>query len=91
MPRANKQEQRLRRYLERYRHVDPLTAWQELGIYRLAAAVHRLRSTGMQIRTLRRTAKNKFGESVCFAVYVYVPRGNTDDDTTTTTAADTRG
>lgn len=49
--------------------VDPIKAWSELGIYRLAAVVRRLKDRGVEINTNRIDSFNRFGESVKFATY----------------------
>ena len=63
------QDQRLLNYLEQYGKVNPLEAWKELGIYRLSAAVLRLRKLGYNIVTNRIDVKNKFNESCHVAEY----------------------
>lgn len=58
------QNERLLAYLEDHRDIDPLTAWAELGIYRLGARIHDLRSAGHPITSDRKEVENRFGE-VC--------------------------
>ena len=65
------QQTRLKSYLEEFKEIDPLTAWKELGIYRLAAVVHELRGKGVNIETRRRSVFNKFGEGCVVANYEY--------------------
>jgi hypothetical protein len=56
-------------YLTDNMGIDPLTAWKELGIYRLSAVVHRLRMEGFNIITERKDVKNRFGENSNVAFY----------------------
>ena len=63
------QNKRLLAYLQAGQSIDPLEAWQELGIYRLSARIHDLRDEGQLISTARKETFNKFGESVTVAEY----------------------
>jgi hypothetical protein len=69
------QDQRLLDYLRDNKHIDPLQAWQELGIYRLSACVHRLRQVGWEINTEFKDIPNRFGEMCHVANYKW---GETD-------------
>jgi hypothetical protein len=51
--------------------IDPLTAWEELGIYRLAARINNLRERGHDINTNTKEVCNRFGEPCRVAVYEY--------------------
>lgn len=62
------QKQRLLAYLKQ-NPINPLQAWQELGIYRLAAVVHLLREDGLNIKTEMINVKNQFNEDVKVAKY----------------------
>ena len=53
--------------------IDPLTAWTELGIYRLSARIHDARSRGLDIKRASKTVLNRFGEEVTVALY-YLPQ-----------------
>jgi hypothetical protein len=68
------QQGRLLLYFKRYRHINPISSWSRLGIYRLADVVHKLRKKGYRIDTVDTAAKNCFGEPVEFATYVYFPK-----------------
>lgn len=72
------QELRLLAYLKKHTCITPMSAWQELGIYRLAAVVHRLRGLGYDIETDRINVCNRFGEDCNVARYTYQrkPVGN---------------
>ncbi len=63
------QEIRLSDYLKDRGEIDPLTAWAELGIYRLSAVIFRLRKEGMAIITERKDVQNRFGEPCHVALY----------------------
>ena len=63
------QDTRLMDYLKANQEINPLEAWQELGIYRLSAVVHNLRKEGVDITTERKTAFNKWNEKCSFANY----------------------
>jgi len=58
------QDERLLDYLKDNGRIDPLQAWQELGIYRLSAVIFNLRKKGHNIISNRKNVKNRFGE-VC--------------------------
>jgi hypothetical protein len=65
------QDRRLINYILDNGSIDPLTAWKELGIYRLSACVHRLRHKHgwSNIETKKKKVENKFGEMCVFANY----------------------
>lgn len=65
------QELRLLAYLKKHTVITPMKAWDELGIYRLAAVVHKLRSSGYDIETDRINVTNRFGEDCNVARYTY--------------------
>jgi hypothetical protein len=60
---------RLLKYLQTNIEINPLTAWQQLGIYRLSARVLDLRKEGYKIKTESLTVKNTFNEKVTVANY----------------------
>ena len=64
------QVERLEQYLKTHGSVEPLTAWRELGIYRLAAVVLLLKKKGYSIRTERLEVENQFQEKCKVANYV---------------------
>lgn len=65
----NTQNGRLLAYLKIHRSIDPLTSWQELGIYRLGARVFDLRKAGHPIISERKAVRNRFGEEINVASY----------------------
>lgn len=64
------QQNRLHEYLLAHRVIEPLTAWTELGIYRLAAVIFELRKSGLSISTNKIDVLNKFNEKCNVAQYV---------------------
>ena len=63
------QESRLLDFLDTHKGINPLTAWQQLGIYRLSATVHTLRRRGFVIATDRISVDNRFNEKCNVAFY----------------------
>jgi Helix-turn-helix domain len=63
------QQQRLTEYLKKHGTIDPLKAWTQLGIYRLADTVFNLRKKGYDITTSNKKVKNKFKEVCVVAEY----------------------
>ena len=63
------QNERLLGYLQERRTIDPLTALDKLGIYRLGARVYDLRQAGHSISTELKAVENRFGEECKVALY----------------------
>lgn len=63
------QTERLVEYLEKNGNIDPLTAWQELGIYRLGARIFDAKALGHKIKSGTKKVKNRFGEDCRVALY----------------------
>lgn len=63
------QQERLTEYLEKHGKIDPLKAWTQLGIYRLADTVFNLRKKGYEITTTNKKVKNRFKEVCIVAEY----------------------
>ena len=61
--------QRLKEYLETHDGIDPITAWTELGIYRLGARVFDLKKQGNMITKADKTVRNRWGEKCVVAYY----------------------
>ena len=74
-PTAGTQAARLLAVLKSGRSIDPLAAWSELGIYRVADTVHRLRAKGWRIGTGTKHVRNRYGEQCEVANYRLVERG----------------
>jgi len=58
------QKTRLLNYLEEGKSVNPLKAWNELGIYRLASRICDLRKEGIKVKDVWLDVSNKYGEFV---------------------------
>lgn len=63
------QNERLKEYLQVNKTINPMQAWQELGIYRLSGRVLDLRKRGMSIITDKCKVWNKYGEDCTVALY----------------------
>lgn len=63
------QHERLDAYLKTRQPITPLQAWTELGIYRLAACVHILKTKGVKINVELVKVSNQFGELCRVAEY----------------------
>lgn len=68
------QQERLTKYLEKHGKIDPLKAWTQLGIYRLADTVFNLRKKGYEIKTETKKIKNKYKETCHVAEYKLEPQ-----------------
>lgn len=62
------QTDRLIEWLE-HSPIDPLTAWTELGIYRLSARIFDAKRIIPDIKRASKTVVNRFGENVTVALY----------------------
>lgn len=51
------------------RHINPLEAWQSLGIYKAARAIFDIRALGWPVKTEHTEVKNRFGEPCHVAEY----------------------
>ena len=56
------QKNRVLEYLNNHESLNPLQAWRELGVYRLAAVICELRKDGVPIQTDLRPVINQFDE-----------------------------
>jgi len=63
------QNDRLLNYLERNGDINPMQAWQELGIYRLGARIFDLKESGVKIDKTTTKVCNRFGEACRVAKY----------------------
>jgi hypothetical protein len=63
------QNERLAEYLTTHKTINPLEAWQELGIYRLGARIFDLREKGLKIESKLVTVYNRFGEDCRVSQY----------------------
>lgn len=60
---------RLLAHLQDHGTINPLEAWQLLGIYRLGARVFDLKERGFDVRTRKTTVSNQWGEKCRVAEY----------------------
>jgi len=65
------QRERILSYLKENKTITPLEALSELGVYRLSARIGELRTDGHDISTETLSSKNRYGEHIHFAKYVY--------------------
>lgn len=63
------QTERLLSYLQQNGSIDPMTAWVELGVYRLGARIFDLKAAGHNITTGTKKVKNRFDEDCRVALY----------------------
>lgn len=63
------QNERLLNHLQANGSINPMQAWQELGIYRLAARALELKRDGYLIRRELVEVHNRFGEACKVAEY----------------------
>lgn len=63
------QDKMVLEYMEKHGSITPQDAIKDLGILRLAARVHELKSTGVPIIKVMETGKNRFGEDTRYARY----------------------
>ncbi len=66
---SEKQTDRLLAHLRTHGKINPLDAWQQLGIYRLGARVYDLRQAGHAIEKKTVEVRNRFGEPCRVAEY----------------------
>lgn len=65
------QYDRVLNYLKVYGEITPVDAYRDFAIMRLGAIIYELRKDGYNIETVYTTSKNRFGDSVTYATYVY--------------------
>lgn len=65
------QDERILKHLMMFprRGLTPLEAWQSMGVYRLSAAIFKLRAVGYNILTNDETVYNKYEEECVVASY----------------------
>lgn len=61
--------ERVLKYMQDFGSINPLQAIVDLGVMRLAARVSDLKECGYPISRKMVAAKNRYGETVCFAEY----------------------
>lgn len=70
-----RQTSRVLHHLLTHETLDPMTAWNQLGVYRLAAVIHKLKNQGWEIRTVRKKVKNRYNEECSVANYKIILEG----------------
>jgi len=63
------QNERLLLHLKNFGTIQPMLAWSQLGIYRLASRICDLRNSGHNIGKRMITITNRWGEEVRVAEY----------------------
>ena len=63
------QNARLLEHLQTHGSINPMQAWDELGIYRLASRACELRQDGHNIKSQLVEGQNRFGEACRVAQY----------------------
>jgi hypothetical protein len=63
------QNERVLFWLKNHKGLEPLSAWTELGIYRLGARIFDLKKQGHNISSTKIKVMNKFGEECEVAYY----------------------
>lgn len=71
----NKQTDMILAYLYEYGSITPMEAIEKLGCMRLAARISDLKKRGYNIISQRVTAKNRFGVTVGYKMYMLDDRG----------------
>lgn len=63
------QNDRILDHLQTVGTIRPMTAWNDLGIYRLASRINDLRKAGYKIKTRKVEVVNRWGEASYIAEY----------------------
>ena len=63
------QTEKILQYIKDFGSINPGQAYSDLGIYRLSARIQELRESGYRIKSEMVSDKNRYGESVRYAVY----------------------
>lgn len=66
------QKQMILRHLKEYPGIDPMTAWEKYGIYRLGARIFDLRADGYNIVTNKKQVPNRYGDMCEVAEYRFI-------------------
>ena len=67
-----KQQERVLNYMSDYGSISSLEAFKDLGVTRLSAVIFNLKRKGVQIKKVKESCKNRYGEPVHFARYSVV-------------------
>lgn len=71
--RGSTQCDRLYHHLRDVGPINPLEAWQQLGIYRLSARVYDLRARGLDVQERTVEVNNRWGETARVGEYYLSP------------------
>jgi len=63
------QNERVLEYLKQHKGLEPMTAWLELGVYRLGARIFDLKKMGHNIKSTSIDVWNRWGEKATVAYY----------------------
>lgn len=63
------QRERVLWYIQKYGSITALDAFKDLGITQLSARLCELQDMGYRFNKVQESAKNRFGEKVCFIRY----------------------
>jgi len=64
------QEERVLEYMQRYKGITSLEAFQDLGVTRLSAKIFNLKKQGYEIVSENKQGKNRYGETIYFKKYM---------------------
>jgi len=70
------QKERVLTALITHGSISPWYAFKTLGNTRLAATIHALKKDGHQIETVTEKGKNKFGDPISYARYIYIKKAD---------------
>lgn len=66
------QKERVLKYMQDFGSITQAQAFNDLGVYRLAARIADLRRDKIKIRSQHKAGKNRYGETVYFSEYSLV-------------------
>lgn len=73
------QEERVKEHLEKYNTITTFEAFRQYGITRLNNVIFLLRGKGMDIESVFKTTKNRYGDKVSYAEYTLHQREKTNE------------
>jgi hypothetical protein len=68
-------EDRILYHLQNYGSITSWEAIKEYGVTRISAIIYNLREEGYSIETCYETAKNRYGDKIHYAKYVFHSKG----------------
>ena len=66
------QKQRVIKYIKDFGSITTFQAYSDLGVTRLSAVMYNIKKDGIKVKTETGKAKNRYGDSTCFARYSFV-------------------